>query len=136
MNFSKIAFIVLATALTCSAYSQETESETTGGSDIGSAFANDGILYVTVLGDCNTMSGELEVAPTCLQDRVTRSLRNLSPVCSAKLHIRATEIACGNMKEAHVIKVDLKEAKVAQEAQFLMLTLQGFSNQVLEIRLK
>lgn len=86
-----------------------------------SAFTADGVLYVTVLGDCNSMFGNLEVEPTCKADRVTR---NLSPVCNIDLAIGSTRMFCPpESLEAKVLSYKLSEQNIAPEAQVLNLKL-------------
>lgn len=125
MNFLKLALATLALSSSFAA-----NAETKGGSDIGSAFVNGSTLYVTVLGDCNSMSGTLEVAPICNDKRLTK---NFAVECEAQLSIQATELFCGGFKQAHVIEIDLKKTDVAREAQVLNLDVMG---RTLKIRLK
>jgi hypothetical protein len=84
-----------------------------------SAFTSKNILYVTLLGDCNTNSGRIGVSDQCDKNRPTR---DYVIFCEAKLHIFATEIGCGaDSIRPRVLKIDLSNSNVAPEAQLLRL---------------
>lgn len=125
MNFLKLALVTLALSS-----SLAVNAKPKGGSDIGSAFVNGRTLYVTVLGDCNSMHANLEVEPLCNDKRLTK---NFAVKCSAQLSITATELFCAGIKKAHVIEIDLNETDLAREAQLLNL---GVMGRTLQVRLK
>jgi hypothetical protein len=96
-----------------------------------SAFAHNGMLYVTVLGDCNSYGGSLEVSPTCRQDRVTK---NRAVECDAKLAVISTKMACPETPPtAKVMAINLSQEKVASEARLLHL---GYGAQTIDVRLQ
>ncbi|HVK61107.1 MAG TPA: hypothetical protein VM432_06135 [Bdellovibrionales bacterium] len=88
-----------------------------------SAFTSDNKLYVTLLGDCNAVGGELKVAPNCNADRMTA---DFTTVCKAELSIWWTEMMCPRLPlEPKVLVIDLREAKVTSEAEVLKLNVWG-----------
>lgn len=119
MNFSKLAVLAASTLISMSANAQSK-----GGSDVGSAFVNNGVLYITTLGDgCNDSLISLDVAPNCLADR---NAENHAVTCFANVRIATTRMACiGTEPQATVTAITLKEAKVAKEAKTLVLQLEG-----------
>lgn len=98
-------------------FSTLTMAQQKGGADIGSAFVNNGILYVTVLGDCNNIHGDLIVEPLCLADRMTM---NYQTECEATLSLLSTKRGCPSGERiARVLEINLKDSKLTQEAELL-----------------
>jgi hypothetical protein len=97
-----------------------------------SAFAHEGILYVTFLGDsCNAVGGDLRVAGICRSDRLTR---NYAVECDATLAIMQTEMACGDTTaKPRTVEINLEQAKVAPEARVLHLK---HYDQTIDVKLK
>ena len=84
-----------------------------------SAFNQGDTLYVTIIGDnCNSYGGRLQVASSCLEDRMTE---NYAVSCYATLSVLSTKMFCGPGYKARVLEINLREAKVAQEAKKLTL---------------
>ncbi|MBY0472023.1 hypothetical protein K2X30_12730 [bacterium] len=94
-----------------------------------SAFADGDDLHITVLKDCNTITAQLEVAPTCKEGR---PFKNLAPFCSAELIVSATELACPHHEPLvpATVTLSLKKSKVAHEAQILEISYLGESVEV------
>jgi hypothetical protein len=72
------------------------------------------------MADCNAAGINLNLDPSCRADRLTREY---TPVCRAQLGLISTHRACPNFpRTPKTISIDLKEANVTHEAQYLVLT--------------
>lgn len=88
-----------------------------------SAFTHAGSLYVTILGDCNAVSGKLVVDNFCKADRLTK---NFALECDVTLRVMQNQMACDpSSVEAKVVSFDLDRSNVAHEAQLLNLEYNG-----------
>ncbi|MES2769317.1 MAG: hypothetical protein V4596_09230 [Bdellovibrionota bacterium] len=96
-----------------------------------SAFADGDDLHVTILYDCNHITGSLSVSGICRDDRLTK---NFVETCEAVLRVSGTEMACPAVKHTpKTFTLSLAEEKVAKEAKSLVLKYQG---QTIEVQLK
>ncbi len=96
-----------------------------------SAFADGDDLHVTILYDCNHISGSLNVSGICRDDRLTK---NFVDTCEAVLRVSGTEMVCPPGKlNPKTFTLSLNEEKVAKEARSLVLKYQG---QTIEVQLK
>ena len=80
-----------------------------------SAFTQDNLLYVTVLGDsCNKLEASLAVENFCDKNRLTR---NGVISCSVRLVVNSTAMGCAdNEKVPQVITIDLAKTQVDPHA--------------------
>jgi hypothetical protein len=89
-----------------------------------SAFTQDGVLYVTVLGDsCNEYMAGLEVSQVCDE---TRSEKNFALECEAELLVYQTQLVCNqDVSEPQTFEIELEPTKIAPEARALLLHYEG-----------
>ncbi len=90
-----------------------------------SAFTSDNKLHVTIMADtCNSYGASLVVPGICHADRMTA---NYAVDCPVDLQVVSTKMFCGGLTVPKVLTIDLKEARVTQEAKILVLSYEGHS---------
>lgn len=96
-----------------------------------SAFSQNGVLYVTVLGDqCNEYAAGLQVAPDCDKDRLNK---NFALECEAELVVYQTLRDCQpDVLKPQTFELELEATKVAPEARTLIL---HYQDEVQEVEL-
>lgn len=83
------------------------------------AFTYKNYLYVTFLGDCNTISVDVQVGSLCDKNRVTE---NYAVVCDSELIVGSTRMLCTDqVVEPKVYKFDLAQLPVASEAKVMVI---------------
>lgn len=96
-----------------------------------SAFVKDNVLYATIMGDsCNTYIGSLKVDGLCQKGRM---ILNYAEECDATLEVSITRMYCYDQTPTpHVVKIDLNEAGVTEEAKVLHLK---YVDQVIDVQI-
>ena len=94
------------------------------------AFTYKNYLYVTHLGDCNTMSVDVVVGGLCNKDRATR---NYAVVCDTELVVGSTRMICPDqVVEPKVYKFDLANLPVAAEAKVMVIK---YNNESVKVKI-